>query len=130
MPLGGAKGPGMSKYHPLDVRHPSNRRYLHKNYLLYPPAPIETRYAQGTPARRGRSLQPSAAPLAEPAAAATAPWGRAPVASVERGLGGLLRTLFVMGVVVAVIAAQSDLFAPLIRQLRLWAFDLGITLPF
>ena len=29
----------MREYHPLDVRHPSNRDLLRRNYLLEPPSP-------------------------------------------------------------------------------------------
>ena len=126
----------MSKYHPLDVRHPSNRSLLHRNYLLYPPAPVEARTATERPLAAGSSSTRTrtpfnrsvAAPWANTAAAAAA----VPAAVVRRasGMSGWLRGLIFGGVILVILAQQTDLLDPVVWQLRVWALELGVTLPF
>lgn len=67
----------MSKYHPLDVRHPANRDLRSRTFLLDPPS-----QEQGKPARRVQ--RPSRTRQAAPASASTPvnPWG-------ERGKAAL-----------------------------------------
>ena len=120
----------MSRYHPLDVRHPANRDLLNRNYLLDPPA-RRPRTASERPATGSapRSRTPGARQV-------SAPWSSPPSSSsgttARRGAGlaGFLRTLVIIGVVIAVLAQQTDLLDPLILQVRIWAFDMGLPLPF
>lgn len=134
----------MSKYHPLDVRHPSNRDLTRRDYLL-DPAPV--RSAAPTPARATAARTEKARPagIAQPAA----PWSdsntsrRAATQTaasnvpatrrVESGLGalmGFLRSLIIIGIVLIVLAQQTDLLDPVIFQLRVWALEMGFRLPF
>lgn len=66
----------MSKYHPLDVRHPANRNLERRNFLLDPPRadltkPPRPRIERSSP---GRTTTP-------PPATPTTPWGRARAAA-------------------------------------------------
>jgi len=52
---------------------------------------------------------------------------------VESGLGalmGFLRSLIIIGIVLIVLAQQTDLLDPVIVQLRVWALEMGFRLPF
>lgn len=135
----------MSKYHPLDVRHPRNRAAERRDYLLAPPAPRDAPPATA-PAR------PSATPAAAPAT--SGPWGqrgaarddiaarlsRGTRAAARRaGTGargdtrprrmptGLIFALIFGGVV---LANNPQIVTQALNALRRWAWDLGITLPF
>jgi len=61
----------MSKYHPLDVRHPANRALERRNFLLDPPRADLTK-----PPRPRAERRPRAAATTTPPAAPAAPWGR------------------------------------------------------
>lgn len=141
-------GNTMSKYHPLDVRHPSNRDLTRRDYLL---DPIPARSAAPQPARasgaRTEKARPATAGVQQPAAPWSSTTGRnraaAPPATspapgtatrrAESALGGLmgfLRSLIIFGIILIVLAQQTDILDPVILQLRLWALDLGFRLPF
>ena len=135
----------MSKYHPLDVRHPANRPYLSKNYLLDPPSMThDTRYDAVGPARDTATRRPDVArPPARRRAAApasgaqpVAPWGSTPTPAAAQGASGasraagILRTVFFLGVFGFIVLNQTDAFEILTEQLRSWALDLGIPFPF
>jgi len=129
----------MSKYHPLDVRHPSNRSLLHRNYLLHPPAPVAERVATERPLAAGSASTRSRTPFTRSVAG---PWGgsaaaaaavAAVPAAVARRAGGISRKLrlLIFGLIALVIVArQTDLLEPVLWQLRLWARQLGFELPF
>tara|TARA_R110002073_G_scaffold11397_29_gene52236 strand:- start:683 stop:1315 length:633 start_codon:yes stop_codon:yes gene_type:complete len=74
---------GMSKYHPLDVRHPDNRARERKSFLLDPPS--ESTYALkplrelvSAPSRRSRSTARQDTAPAEPQLGAVSPGGNDP----------------------------------------------------
>jgi len=144
----------MSKYHPLDVRHPANRENERRSYLLpaAPPArPVaESRReaARSSPARSSpaRAAGPDrASPWDKPArgtagtngAPARTPPARepspaAPVAAERTGSGfaGFLRSLVFLLIFVALVATQTDLLDPVLTEIRYRALELGIRLPF
>jgi hypothetical protein len=141
----------MTKYHPLDVRHPDNRPYLSKNYLLDPPSMTHnTRYNAVEPARgrAARLAEMVSAPLdrgqrtstATPSspAQATAPWGStpsraAPVGATSSGpsrAAGILRTVFFLGVFGFIVLNQTDAFEQITAELRGWFASMGIAFPF
>ncbi|MFN4101900.1 MAG: hypothetical protein ACK4GT_19220 [Pararhodobacter sp.] len=86
----------MSKYHPLDVRHPSNRENERRSYLL---APLDLTLPAATPARpaaesRREAARTSPARTARPdtrtetrtdarTGTGTGPWGKAAQPSAE-----------------------------------------------
>ena len=135
----------MSRYHPLDVRHPANRAAEQRSYLLAPlpranthPAPPPAAASAPAPA----SLSPAAlaaaraagqSPARNPARGGARPRPQAPSATPARregGLGAFLRSLMILAVILTIVGMQTDLLDPALRQIRLWALDLGIVLPF
>lgn len=136
----------MSKYHPIDVRHPSNRPYLHRNYLLDAPT-------RGPASSSGNSARPAPAATTRTAAAASAvtralgtrrsgmdprevaaPWSTPNAATTtqraQRGGLGFFRSLVIFAVIVFVVSRNSDILDPVLGQLRLWALRMGFELPF
>ena len=142
----------MSKYHPLDVRHPDNRPYLSKNYLLDPPSMTHnsrydavepargraTRLAEMVSAPLGRGQRSNAATSASPEAAQpSAPWGSsqprpATTATSSRPsrAAGILRTVFFLGIFGFIVLNQTDAFEQITRELRGWFLQMGIPFPF
>lgn len=131
----------MSKYHPLDVRHPANRDLERRNYLLEPIAQPAPAAPAEKPARAARRTSPP--PAQAPAQVAASPWGRpkpsrrgaqpAVTPAPEQagsGFGGFLRSLFIVAVIVTLLATQTNLLDPLLTEIRFRALDLGIRLPF
>ena len=146
----------MSKYHPIDVRHPSNRAYLKRNFLLDPPrqdlaeAPRHQIRTE-TRAEAPRSTSGSSAQRTERRAQGTvAPWGdRLPASVVNRragrptslattggdersgSWGKILRAVFFIGIALWIFGnSNSALWRNMIVQIRLWAANNGIALPF
>ncbi|MCB1408414.1 MAG: hypothetical protein H6899_08190 [Rhodobacter sp.] len=122
----------MSKYHPIDVRHPANRKYQHRNYLLDPPrrdAPSSVTAPRAEKARAigrgatGRQSQPSG------------PWGllqgaggagrATPGQSGNRGFG---RVALIVGlfVIYAVVRSQPQLWDQITRLGQQLYYDWGL----
>ena len=65
-----------------------------------------------------------------------APWSKspaaasAPVQSRSGRTGAIIRTLFFLGFFAFVIANNTDVLDPLLRQLRIWALQMGFVPPF
>ena len=120
----------MSQYHPLDVRHPSNRQRESKTYLL--DAPTGQAQAARTPFRQSPSAAPSAA---------SAPWGRsastepgtrnaapppAPAFNPEPRRGFRWRSLILPAIVLAIVLNQQPQFrAQILRAISDFAATLG-----
>ncbi|GAB4261459.1 MAG: hypothetical protein Kow0013_06000 [Pararhodobacter sp.] len=130
----------MSKYHPLDVRHPANRARERKTYLLDAPAPIERSQAR---VKNRRTVTQPAQPVAQErqtlsqAARAVAqggrfatPWGQkqdraspspAPSRTWRRSRFSLGKLVF-FGIVILIIArnggfdALGNLFGALFAE--------------
>ena len=134
----------MSKYHPLDVRHPANQQYQNRNFLLDPPSQttqVHSRSrarADAARATAAASSGPHPAPSRQ-TATPVAPWGTpgtssgAPATRNERrgsGLGGFMRSLFILVVILVILGTQTHLLDELVLQLRIWAYQLGIPLSF
>lgn len=127
----------MREYHPLDVRHPSNRDLLRRNYLLDPPSPTA---GSATTAPSRRAPAASGHREARPAAAQpVAPWGRraqsaTPAATTprqtQRKSGGFLWNAFIVLVFVVIFGSQNGWFGSVLDSLRLLARQNGVTLPF
>lgn len=124
----------MSKYHPLDVRHPSNRDLLRRHYLLDPPAPHGPGAGgQSVPARTVAQSALSENRRRQPAA----PWGRREASpttvaapATTRRVGGFWWNAFIIGVFVVIFASQNGMLAGLLDTLRAMARQNGIALPF
>lgn len=124
----------MREYHPLDVRHPSNRDLLRRNYLLEPPSPTAGA-DKVAPSRRA----PAASGHRE-ARQPSAPWGRrqtqaAPAspagsASQTRKKGSAWWNAFIVLVFVVIFGSQNGWFEGPLDSLRLLARQNGVTLPF
>ena len=145
----------MSKYHPLDVRHPDNRARERKSFLLDPPT--DSTYAlkplrelAAAPARRSQTSegQDTDAVTQQPAQATgatpVAPWGsstdttgstslparaRAPQASRQapsRRGGRWLWTLFYMAIIAFFILRNTELGLQIERFIFGILWDLGV----
>lgn len=119
----------MREYHPLDVRHPSNRDLMRRNFLLDPP---RAALATPRPAASGHREAPASRPARTPAA----PWGQrreaaapAQPAPTRRGRSGL-QGFWLVGLFLVIFGAQNGWIDPVLDWLRLTAWQLGITLPF
>lgn len=127
----------MRDYHPLDVRHPSNRDLLRRNYLLDPPSPTAGS-ASTAPSRRAPAT--SGHREARPAPSQpVAPWGRrtdsrtptpAPTPQTSRKSGGFLWNTVIVLLFVVIFGSQNGWFDSLLDSLRLLARQNGVTLPF
>ena len=127
----------MRDYHPLDVRHPSNRDLLRRNYLLDPPSPT-VGTAATAPARRAPAA--SGHREARPAPSQpVAPWGQraqsarpatTPAHQTQRKSGGFLWNAFIVLLFLVIFGSQNGWFDSLLDSLRLLARQNGVTLPF
>lgn len=119
----------MREYHPLDVRHPSNRDLMRRHYLLDPPANLADPVPVVAPAPRAASGHREAP---------TAPWGRKPAQAREpatapqtrRKSGGFLWNTALVAIFVIIFGSQNGWFDGLLDSLRLFARQNGVTLPF
>lgn len=126
----------MSKYHPLDVRHPANRDLLSRNYLLDPPAASAA--PASASARASASDRSPAAAAQRAARQPAAPWGRrertsAPPAATQttgRRSGTFWWNALLVSVFVVIFASQNGMLVGVLDALRLLARQNGITLPF
>ncbi|WP_370207544.1 hypothetical protein [Pararhodobacter marinus] len=127
----------MSKYHPLDVRHPANREYRNRNFLLDAPSQttqVHSRSRARADAARATAETDPAPRSTRRSAKPVAPWGSpvsgagvpAPRERSGSGLGGFLRSLFILVVILVIVGTQTNLLDDLIFQLRVWAYDLGL----
>jgi len=140
----------MSKYHPLDVRHPANRDRERNSYLLAPPddstyalraveknaqAPSRRSadYRQSQPitetvveAQTTASRAPASAPWGDASTTATPPAPAASPALPQRPKRSWLPRLVVFGVIAYVVLRNFDVLDDLIRFLTRTASDLGI----
>lgn len=134
----------MSNYHPLDVRHPSNRRFSNPNYLLDPPAAstsAPSRAPAALPSRSEAAGRPAAAanPPADPPAASQPLqiWGRpralttaSQQATRPQARGSFLRSGMWLLIFAAIIIWQNDYWPQIERWARWTAMDLGLPWPF
>lgn len=124
----------MSRYHPLDVRHPSNLRYAHPNYLLSGPIHAQSAPAPTVASRAPAALQSRSEVATQAAARATQPWGRRSpavgTATTTERRGGFLRTGFWLLLFGVIVLWQNGGLAGLLRPLRRLALDLGLPWPF
>lgn len=133
----------MSKYHPLDVRHPANRDRERNNYLLAPPdaSSYELRtVARATQAPSRRSADYRTGQRAEtdapapPPAAIADPWGGSgtttgstgspPVSKQRRGFG--LGRLIVFGIIAYFILRNTAAWDEIRFFVTRTLYDLGL----
>lgn len=140
----------MREYHPLDVRHPSNRDLLSRNYLLDPPSPDAgaDKLARRDESRPGESRRSGSRPAASrpvPAAIGhreapepVAPWGRrerpdaaaTPLPQTRRQGGSFWWNATIILVFLVIFASQNGMMAGFLDTLRDHARQMGIALPF
>ncbi|MCA2010088.1 hypothetical protein LCM17_01190 [Cereibacter sphaeroides] len=135
----------MSRYHPIDVRHPSNRAYRKRNFLLDPPArdletaltPVTQLDGAGTKPRPARTVTARSVS----SGTTSAPWGKSqpstPAAVAEanlnkgRGLAKLLRWIFFIGLFLTLFGRElQDPLYDLWRTIRAALWNAGIPIPF
>lgn len=139
----------MSKYHPLDVRHPANRDRERNSYLLAPPD--DSTYALRTveksaqaPSRRSADYRsksqttvvetPVTVAPSRPSErpATSAPWGGNSTAStqntalIDTPRRSVLPKLIVFGVVAYVILNNFNLMDEIVRFVTRTVNDLGL----
>lgn len=138
----------MSNYHPLDVRHPSNRRFSNPNYLLDPPAastsapsraPAALTSRSEAASRSAQSASQAASPPASPPASQTPAqiWGRPRAQTTAsqptarpQARGSFLRSGMWLLIFAAIIIWQNDYWPQIERWARWTAMDLGLPWPF
>ncbi len=127
----------MSKYHPLDVRHPNNRDLERRNFLLDPP---RNAASVQTPERDAASRPGVRKTAPQNATASATPWGfarRTPPAEAagvtrpaENRAGRAIRLVFFLIVVAIALQSQTHLLDGLIIWAQQTAYDLGLWSPF
>jgi len=138
----------MSKYHPLDVRHPSNRNRERNSYLLAPAddSTYELRSLQTTeqaPSRRGddfrktdaassdASTEPTDRP-AEPEAKPGNPWGGAAQVVATQGPLSAPKNrkwfprFILLGIITYVIVQSFDLWDEVTQFITRAIYELGL----
>ncbi len=126
----------MSRYHPLDVRHPSNLRYANPNYLLSGPIHAQSTPATTAPSRAPAALHSRSDVATQAAARPVQPWGGRSTASppaaarAKSGSGGFWRTGFWLLIFGGVVLWQNGGLNGALRLVRRLALDFGIVLPF
>lgn len=133
----------MSKYHPLDVRHPDNRDRERNSYLLAPPddstyalpgvqAPVQVASRRSADYRRNGSATTTTPPPAPQSTGSADPWGGsgtraapAPAATAPRRRSSLPK-LLIFAVIAFVILRNTGLWEQLSRFVSRTAFELGL----
>ncbi|HPD93739.1 MAG: hypothetical protein H6900_08590 [Rhodobacter sp.] len=124
----------MSKYHPIDIRHPANRKYQHRNYLLDPP-PRAATPASGTTRAAGARTGSAPASFSRKSGQPSGPWGllqgggstmQGSVSQPRKS--GLGRIALIVGIFViyAVLRAQPGLWDQITRQIQQLFYDWGL----
>lgn len=125
----------MREYHPLDVRHPSNRDLLSRNYLLDPPSPGAGADKLARPAAsRSAPAAGGNREVRQPAA----PWGRRERSDTPAAAAPLTRrqgssfwwNVTIILVFVAIFASQNGMLAGFLDTLRDMTRHMGIAVPF
>lgn len=125
----------MSKYHPLDVRHPANRDLLSRNFLLDPPS--ASAGAEKAPARTTAEAALRAASATGETRQPGAPWARSDRSTTPVGAapatprrGRFFWNAFIVIVFLVIFGSQNGMLGGLLDNLRLLAWQNGVTLPF
>ncbi|MEZ5751125.1 MAG: hypothetical protein R3D60_03875 [Paracoccaceae bacterium] len=138
----------MSKYHPLDVRHPNNRDLLSRNYLLDPPraaptAPSRAAQSHASPSRSKTAPKPAArvakTTTGSASSASANPWTslRTAAGTVGSTLGGTGSTRDtaaskpnrMLRLIVFVVAAVMFLRVGGLSGIADWMNDLRASIP-